>query len=88
MTELTGKTGELKRYEITEKEEDGFCFQERVYCDEGKNVSYLDAQDVLAERDAEIARLRKALEEIVEIDASIMDCPCCDVAAKALEGKE
>lgn len=50
-------------------------------------LSQIDMGKELAERASEIARLRRALEEIVEIDASIADCPCCGIAAAALDGE-
>jgi hypothetical protein len=47
----------------------------------------MEARSQIAKKDAEIARLRKALTEIVELDASIVDCDCCRIASEALEGK-
>lgn len=39
------------------------------------------------ELEAENAKLKQALQEIVELDASIVDCDCCRIASAALEGK-
>lgn len=53
----------------------------------GFNWENFGKRGELGAKNVEIARLKRALQEIVKIDASIVDCDCHRIASAALEGE-